>query len=228
MDAVVLSARPAARAAGSWGPETSEDAMARLIKFLEGPPHYLVLRTLNAVRVRWQSRRRLRPATVPVSTSEGHKIVFKGDFTLSAGTGDRRNGDQLRRLFRLHQGVEGSRLYGRHLPSAFDAIDAAGAITGTETFNNLFFRNATVKGTNAGDYMFALEEGGKALGRGGDDEVDAFGFGASALRSAAMATTSSSATARASSRGARATTSSTSSSPWAPTRSRTSRSRTIL
>ena len=151
--------------------------MARLVKFLEGPPHYLVLRTLNAVLFDGNLG---TPTTgaVPVATSDGHKIVFKGDFTLSAGTVTGGTVTSFDVYFGSTKVLK-ARGYTVAIADALDAIDAA-TITGTETFNNLFFRNATVKGSNAGDYMFALE-GGKALGRGGNDEVNAFGFGASAL-----------------------------------------------
>ena len=117
--------------------------MARLCQIPRRPsPLDLVLRTLNAVLFDGNLG---TPTTGTLKRlSEGYKIVFKSDFTLSAGTV---TGGTVT-SFDVYFGptkVLKARGYTVAIADALDAIDAA-TITGTETFNNLFFRNATVKG----------------------------------------------------------------------------------
>lgn len=147
--------------------------MARLVKFLKGGPHVSVLHTLNAVLFDG-SLSTSTTDTVSVSTADGQRIVFKGDFTISGGIV---TGGMVTSFDVWFGSIKVMKANGYAVPiaDALDAIDAAN-VSGTETFNNLFFRAAKMKGSSAEDTLFALE-GGKALAGDGNDFIMGFGSG---------------------------------------------------
>jgi Ca2+-binding RTX toxin-like protein len=144
--------------------------MARLVKFLEGGPHYRVIDYLYYDALAEGVMGPPSATSLTISGDNGTKLVIKGSFSIAGGvvTGGTATGFDL---------YAGSLKLAKAKGFAVDYADLKAALDEAQTYNSqkfegLFFSGAKVKGSGGKDYLNG-SDGAKVLGKAGNDFLSA-------------------------------------------------------
>lgn len=141
--------------------------MAKLVKYLKGEPLLHVDSTLYYKGLYEGVMQPPQADKITFLNPEGHKVVFKGSFTIDNGmvTGGTVTGFDVYLGSLKVMKAKGFSIAHAELMSAIDSIKTS---SGHEPFKDLFFAGAKIKGYDNDDFITA-HAGSKVLGLGGDD-----------------------------------------------------------